>query len=350
MGLIEKGHSAAGECEADLVLAPVVPDDRKHQGVRKQKTLIRPLNCVGVALHSGTTVSMTLAPGERDSGIVFRRTDLSAETGLAEDKCEIAARWDHVVGTTMCTTLGNQHGVTIGTVEHLMAALYGCAVDNAVIEVDGPEIPIMDGSAQPFVFLIECAGLMEQDAPLRAVEVLKPVRIEEGGNLAELRPAERPSFTFEIDFDSAAVARQNISVTMINGTFKKEIARARTFGFAEDVEKLRAAGLALGGSLDNAIVVRGDQILNEDGLRYEDEFVRHKVLDAVGDLYLAGGPILGEFHGICSGHGMNNRLLRALFADPDAWRLSLIGGENHADKAMAARTGAPTMDRMAAAV
>ncbi len=313
MGLIEKEHALANDRKENATQALF------EQGVRKQKTLIRPVNCVGVALHSGAAVSMTLTPGEKDSGILIRRTD------LADGKNLIAARWDQVVGTSMCTTLGNEHDATIGTVEHLMAALYGCGVDNAVIEVDGPEIPIMDGSAQPFVFLIECAGLTEQDAPLRAIEVLKAVCIEDGACRAELRPAKRPSFTFEIDFASAAVARQNISVTMINGTFKKEIARARTFGFAEDVEKLRAAGLARGGSLDNAVVVSGDEILNEDGLRYDDEFVRHKVLDAVGDLYLAGGPIRGEFHGRCSGHGINNRLVRALFADPEAWRLSLVG-------------------------
>ncbi|MDP6173560.1 MAG: UDP-3-O-acyl-N-acetylglucosamine deacetylase [Rhodospirillales bacterium] len=327
MGLIENQPVKPGDITGDMEHSPLTLDAGMMQNVRKQKTLVRPVNCAGIALHSGATVSITLAPGEKDEGILFRRTDVS------RDKCEIRARWDKVVATTMCTTLGNDQGVTIRTVEHLMAALYGCGVDNAVIEVDGPEMPIMDGSAQPFVFLIECAGTVEQDAPLRAIEVLKPVRIKDGGAVAELRPAERPSFTFEIDFDSRAVARQDISVTMINGTFKKEIARARTFGFAEDVEKLRAAGLARGGSLDNAVVVSGDEILNEDGLRYEDEFVRHKVLDAVGDLYLAGAPILGEFQAVCSGHGINNQLVRALFADPDAWRLTLMGEANPEMKA-----------------
>lgn len=280
----------------------------------KQRTLKSSINCTGIALHSGSKVSMTLRPAEADSGIVFRRTD------IAGAGAEIPAVWDRVVDTTMSTTLGNRDGATVGTVEHLMAALAGCAIDNALVEVNGPEIPIMDGSAAPFVFLVECAGIVELDAPRRIVRILKPVSAENGDGFASLAPGNGFSLGFEIDFDSPAVSRQQIVVGLFDGTFKNELARARTFGFLHDVERLWAAGLAKGGSLDNAVVVSGENILNEEGLRYEDEFVRHKVLDAVGDLYLAGGPIIGRFHGVCSGHAANNRLLRRLFDDPEAWR------------------------------
>lgn len=279
-----------------------------------QTTLLRSISCVGVGLHSGAKVALTLNPAEVDSGIRIRRTDLP---GMPE----IPAQWDHVVDTRLCTTIGNADGVTVGTVEHLMAALSGCHIDNVLIEVDGPEIPIMDGSSQPFVFLMECAGIDILSRPRRSVEILKTVRVGSETEFAELGPYDSFSVRFEIDFDRTAVARQSLDVSLINGTFKKEIARARTFGFMDEVEKLRAAGLALGGSLDNAVVVDGDEILNEGGLRYDDEFVRHKVLDAVGDLYLAGGPLRGQYRGFRSGHALNNRLLRELFSDPEAWRI-----------------------------
>jgi UDP-3-O-[3-hydroxymyristoyl] N-acetylglucosamine deacetylase len=280
----------------------------------KQQTLQRPISCVGIALHSGKKVSLTLKPAEIDSGIVFRRTDLPGSD-------DIPARWDHVVDATMCTTLGNDDTVRVSTVEHLMAALSGCHIDNVIAEVNGPEVPVMDGSAQPFVFLIECAGVSEQNAPRRVIEILKPVKVEVDGKVAELVPSDSFSVGFQIDFDSEAVSKQEITVSLINGTFKKEIARARTFGFAHEVEQLRAAGLALGGSLDNAVVVDGDKVLNEGGLRYDDEFVRHKVLDAVGDLYLSGGPIRGHYRGFRAGHRLTNQLLRTLFSDAEAWRI-----------------------------
>lgn len=283
-----------------------------------QGTLKTSIHCTGVALHSGASVSMTLRPADIDSGIVFKRTDIAAGGAL------IPAKWNRAVGTRLCTTLGNDDGVTIGTVEHLMAALAGCGIDNALIEVNGPEVPIMDGSAEPFVFLIECAGIASQPAPRRIIRIEKPITVREGGYSASLLPGGGFSVRFEIDFDSAAVSRQTISMGLGNGTFKKELARARTFGFLHEVEKLRAAGLARGGSLNNAVVVSGDQILNEGGLRYEDEFVRHKALDAVGDLYLAGAPIIGRFHGVCSGHAINNRLLHALFADTEAFSYSVL--------------------------
>ncbi len=281
----------------------------------RQRTLKNAINCTGIALHAGTKVTMTLRPGEPDSGIVFRRTDIAGGAAI------IPATWDHVVDTRMCTMLGNSHGVTVCTVEHVMAALAGCRIDNAVIEVDGPEVPIMDGSAAPFVFLVECAGVVEQDAPRLYIRVLKPVSIVDDGHAVSLTPTvgKGLSASFEIDFDSPLVARQSISIGLTEGVFKDALARARTFGFLTDVERMRAAGLARGGSLDNAVVIGGDRILNEEGLRFADEFVRHKILDVVGDLYLAGGPIIGHFDGVCSGHSANNRLLRALFDDGEAW-------------------------------
>ena len=278
----------------------------------RQMTLKGPVECTGVALHSGDTVSMTLRPGAVGSGIVFRRTDIAGGS-------MIPATWDRVTDTRMSTTVGNEEGATVRTVEHLMAALRGCGIDNAVIDITGPEVPIMDGSAAPFVSLIEHAGIVAQARPRRVIRVRKPVVIDEGKRFASLSPGTGFSLDVEIEFDCAAVSRQTISIGLINGNFKKDLARARTFGFLHEVERLRAEGLVQGGSLDNAVVVSGDKILNEDGLCYEDEFVRHKVLDAVGDLYLAGAPIIGRFRGIRSGHAVTNRLLRALFADADAW-------------------------------
>ncbi len=262
---------------------------------------------------------MTLQPGDVNSGIVFRRTD-PAGGGV-----RVPATWRHVVDTRMCTTLGlearSTHGeARIGTVEHLLAAVAGSHVDNLLVELNGPEVPVMDGSAAPFMFLIDCAGVVEQGEARSAIQVLKQVAVGNHEAMASLSPSGGFSVSCEIDFEAAAIARQTYYVSLENGAFRSEIARARTFGFAEDVHKLRAAGLALGGSLDNAVVVDGDRVVNAEGLRYEDEFVRHKVLDAVGDLCLAGAPILGHFHGYRSGHSMHNRLLRALFADAEAWR------------------------------
>ena len=280
----------------------------------RQHTLKNAIDCTGIGLHSGVKVSMTLSPADVDTGIVFRRIDHAAG-GAA-----ITARWDTVVDTRLNTTIGNEAGVTIGTIEHLMAALSGCGIDNVEIAIDGPEVPVMDGSAAPFVFLIECAGIVQQDAPRRFIEVLKTIDVVDGSRAASLSPSDSFSVSFEIDFESTAISQQAYQGTLVNGTFRSEIARARTFGFEHEVAALQAAGLARGGSLDNAIVVSGDRVLNEDGLRYDDEFVRHKVLDSVGDLYLAGGPLLGHFHGCRSGHALNNALLNALFADLSAWR------------------------------
>lgn len=260
---------------------------------------------------------MTLRPAEADTGIRFLRTDVAG----AEP---IPARYDCVSDTTLCTTIGGA-GVKVATIEHLMAAFAGCGVDNALVELDGPEVPVMDGSSAPFVFLIECANLVEQAAAKRWIRILKPIEIGGEEKSASLVPADGFSVEFTIDFDNEVVARQTYFLDVQEGAFKAELARARTFGFAGEVDKLRALGLARGGSLDNVVVVDNNRILNEGGLRYGDEFVRHKILDSIGDLYLAGASIIGHFQGDCSGHAMNNALLHAMFADETAWCYSEDG-------------------------
>jgi len=279
----------------------------------RQRTLKSPIGCSGIGLHSGHTVSMTIHPAADDTGIIFRRTDLARGEG------DIAAHWRNVVDTRMATTIGNAFGARVGTIEHLMAAFAGCGIDNALVELDAAEVPVMDGSAAPFVFLIECAGIADRAAPRCAIKVVKPVRVGDGARSIAVRPAPGFSVSFEIDFDSGAIARQALGLRLMNGAFKTDIARARTFGFEHEVSALREAGLALGGSLDNAVVIRGDTVLNVEGLRYDDEFVRHKILDCIGDLYLAGGPIIGRVEGARSGHALNHKLLKALMADDDAW-------------------------------
>ena len=282
----------------------------------KQRTLKSAIHCSGIGLHNGLRVSMTLCPAAPNTGIVFRRLDLPAGQN------EIAATWRNAVETPLCTTLVGDGGATVSTIEHLMSALVGCDIDNAVVELTGSEVPIMDGSAAPFLFLIDCAGTTEQAAPRRAIRILKPVSVMDGSRAAHLRPGDGFVVDFEIDFDSPVIARQRWRVDVDRHSYRNDIAPARTFGFLSDVEKLRALGLARGGSLDNAVVIEGDRILNEGGLRFDNEFVRHKVLDCIGDLYLAGGPIIGQFQGYCAGHALTLRLLRALFAEQDAWTWS----------------------------
>jgi UDP-3-O-[3-hydroxymyristoyl] N-acetylglucosamine deacetylase len=276
-----------------------------------QRTLAKVVGCRGVGLHSGHRVAMTLGPAAPGAGIRFCRRDAG---------CEIRAEWTNVIASPLCTVLANEAGDTVGTVEHLLAALAGTRIDNAIIELDGPEVPIMDGSAAPFMSLIEGAGVVAQNALRQAIKVLKPVTVVDGGAAASLSPALGFSMSFEIDFDNPVIRRQAIDLAFHRETFKQELSRARTFGLLDDVDRLRAAGLARGGSLDNAVVVSGDHVLNRGGLRYGDEFVRHKLVDAFGDLYLAGGPIVGHFRGVRSSHAHTARLLAALFADNDAWR------------------------------
>jgi len=263
---------------------------------------------------------MTLHPAPPDTGIVFRR---------AGSAVEILANWANTIESPFCTVLSNGEGNTVGTVEHLMAALAGAAIDNAVIELDGREVPIMDGSSAPFLFLIECAGVVEQDAARRAIKVLKEVSVTEDGATAALLPDHDFSMSFEIDFDNPLIRRQEICLLFDAETFKTELSRARTFGLLDEVDRLRAAGFARGGSLDNAVVVSRDHVLNTGGLRYSDEFVRHKLLDAFGDLYLAGGPLLGSFRGVRSGHAHTRRLLAALFVDREAWCYTTVSQAAH---------------------
>lgn len=285
-----------------------------------QNTLLGVAECSGIGVHSGEKVTVRIKPAPVNSGITFIRTDITK--GMRE----IPARWDHVVDTKLCTVIGNKAGVKVATIEHLMAALHAFNITNAVIEIDGAEVPVMDGSSDSFVFLIEMAGIAPQNAHAKVIEILSPIEVTGTGKLARLSPALDSSYSFDIDFDQAAIARQSYSFSLSADAFKTEISRARTFGFFEEVDQLRKAGLARGGSLDNAVVIKDQQVMNEDGLRYGDEFVRHKLLDAVGDLALAGAVIRGHFHGSCSGHALNNQLLRALFADTSAWRYATVEG------------------------
>jgi UDP-3-O-[3-hydroxymyristoyl] N-acetylglucosamine deacetylase len=284
----------------------------------RQRTLKRPIGCVGVGLHCGHRVQLTLHPAPVGHGIVFRRTDLPS------GPVEVPARFDRVVDTRLCTGLGITEGseAQIGTIEHLTAALFGCGIDNALIELDGPEVPILDGSAAPFVFLLDCAGVLEQDTCRPEIEVLRPVRVEAEDAYAEFRPSAGPGFAMalSIAFDAPAIGRQALSLRLSPDAFRSELARARTFTLISEVAQLQAAGRAKGGSLDNAVVVDAARVLNPGGLRMPDEFVRHKLLDAVGDLALAGAALRGRFIAHRSGHTLNNRLLRALFADRSAWR------------------------------
>jgi len=282
-------------------------------GFLRQRTLKDSIHCSGIGLHSGVEVNMTLHPAEADTGIRFRRNGTVQRT-------EVAAIWQNAIETPLSTTLMGEADIKIGTIEHLLSALSGCAIDNVVIELNGPEVPVMDGSSAPFVFLIECAGSVTQDAPRRALEIRRDITVSDSQRAVTAMPGRGLSIDFEIDFDNAAVARQRWSFQVTQASYKREVSRARTFGFLEDVDRLREMGLALGGSLDNAIVIDGDRVLNDGGLRYDNEFVRHKVLDLIGDLALIGGPVIGKFCCKRTGHSMNLRLLQTLFADDAAWR------------------------------
>jgi UDP-3-O-[3-hydroxymyristoyl] N-acetylglucosamine deacetylase len=290
---------------------PVVRDG----AVRTQKTLRNPIGCVGTGLHTGAKVSLTLHPADPDSGVRFVRYDRPG--GAA-----IPARFDRVCDTAVYTALGDAAGRTIGAVEHLMAALAICEIDNVLVEVGGPELPIMDGSAQPFVFLMECAGTTAQDRPRRWVEVLKPVSVEAHGKYARLEPAAELILDCAMHLEHPLIASQAMALAFEPEAFKSAIACARAFAFAERVEELWSHGLARGGSLKNTVVVSRERVLNDEGLRFPDEFVRHKMLDSLGDLYLAGAPLRGRFIGRSAGPTMHNKLLRELFADPAAWQMA----------------------------
>ncbi len=279
----------------------------------RQRTLKNTIRASGVGLHTGKKVLMVLKPAPVDTGVVFRRADMD---GVAE----VRAYAENVGDTMLGTTLMNGE-VRVSTVEHLLSAFAGLGIDNAYVELSAPEVPIMDGSAGPFVFLLQSAGIEEQPAAKRFVRVLKPVQVTEGDKWARFEPYNGFKVNFEIEFDHPVFKKraQTASMDFSTTSFLKEISRARTFGFTRDHEFLRARNLALGGTMDNSIVLDDYRILNEDGLRYEDEFVKHKILDAIGDLYLLGHSLIGEFSGYKSGHALNNRLLRTLIAERAAW-------------------------------
>ena len=259
---------------------------------------------------------MFVRPGKQNSGIRFVRKDAPVDEGLIE------ARWDNVIDTRLSTVIGNEYGVSVSTIEHLMAAFRTCGIDNAVVEVDGPEVPIMDGSAGPFVSLFERVGTANQAARRKAILIRRPIEIHDKEKYAILTPDHTARVSVEIDFPSAAIGSQKLTVETFSDSFKHDVARARTFGFAEEIEQLQQRGLALGGSLRNAILVNGDHIVNKEGLRFKDEFVRHKVLDCVGDLALAGTAIVGHYYGHKPGHKLNHALLCRLFAERSAWSYS----------------------------
>jgi UDP-3-O-[3-hydroxymyristoyl] N-acetylglucosamine deacetylase len=285
-------------------------------GTLARRTLRAAISCVGRGLHSGADVTLVLVPAPAGAGVTFRRTDL----GL-----DIAARYHNVVDTRLCTVVG-EGAARVGTVEHLMAALAASGIDDLVVEVDGPELPILDGSAANFLFLIESAGIVEHGGARQTIEILRPVRVARDESFAELRPRAPGGSGFDlavsIEFAAPAIGAQALSLTLTPETFATELAAARTFTLAGEIEALREAGLAKGGSLANAIVVDGETVLNPAGLRWPDEFVRHKMLDVVGDLALAGAPISGRFIGHRTGHAINNLLLRTLFADAANYRIT----------------------------
>ena len=281
----------------------------------RQRTLNNSIRATGVGLHTGEKVYLTLKPAAADTGIVFRRTDLVPPV-------DIRAQPDNVGDTTLSTTLVKGQ-VRISTVEHLLSAMAGLGIDNAIVELTAPEVPIMDGSSGPFVFLIQSAGIVEQDAAKKFIRIKREVKVQDGDKMASFRPYEGFRVDFTIDFNHPAFSSEtlNASVDFSTSSFVKEVSRARTFGFMHEIEYLRSIGLARGGSLDNAIVVDQQQILNEEGLRYKDEFVKHKILDAIGDLYQLGYTLIGEFVAYKSGHALNNAALKALLADPEAWEM-----------------------------
>ena len=281
----------------------------------RQRTLRNAIRATGVGLHTGDKVYLTLKPAPVDSGIVFRRTDLNPPV-------DVVARAENVGDTTLSTTLMNGD-VRVSTVEHLLSAMAGLGIDNAIVELSAPEVPIMDGSAGPFVFLLQSAGIEEQEAAKKFIRIKRPVTVEQDDKVARFLPFDGFKVSFAIDFDHPVFRDRSgyAEFDFSSTSFVKEVSRARTFGFAHEIEYLRSQGLARGGSVDNAIVVDEYRILNEDGLRYEDEFVKHKVLDAIGDLYLLGYSLIGEFKAFKSGHALNNASLRALIAQTDAWEM-----------------------------
>jgi UDP-3-O-[3-hydroxymyristoyl] N-acetylglucosamine deacetylase len=278
----------------------------------KQRTVRDNISCTGIGLHSGKKVRMTIKPAPPDSGIQFIRVDLSVPQ-------VIKAHFENVIDTNLSTTIGVD-GTRVSTVEHLMAAFFGLGIDNALVEIDGPEVPIMDGSAAPFIFLLKSAGIREQRRPKQFIIIKKPLRIQDGNRSISIKPSKELKISFSIDFPHPLIKDQQYDFQFSDSNFVKEISKARTFGFLKDMKTLRDAGLAQGGSLDNAIVIDDYRILNEDGLRYSDEFVRHKILDFIGDMAIIGAPVIGHFSIERSGHSLNQALLKKLVANKGHWK------------------------------
>jgi UDP-3-O-[3-hydroxymyristoyl] N-acetylglucosamine deacetylase len=279
-----------------------------------QTTIQNPISCYGIGVHSGKKTQVTLRPAKPDTGVIFVRTDVTA----CDNK--IQASYYNVFDTTLSTSIRNDAGMQVSTIEHLMAAIWGCAVSNIIIEIDGPEVPIMDGSSKPFVFMIECAGRKQQNAPMRYLKLIKEVRVTDGsGSEIIARPSMEAYIDLTIDFASPVIGKQQ-HVFSSNVSFKDEIADSRTFGFVHELDYLQSKGLAKGASLDNAIGIDKDVILNHDGLRHKNEFVRHKLLDLLGDLFSSGGSFIGELHGYKTSHSINNEFLRKVFSDPTSYK------------------------------
>lgn len=287
----------------------------------QQRTLRQAIRASGIGLHSGRKVFMSLLPAGPDTGIVFRRTDL-------DPVVELPSRADWLREATMCSTLVDDQGTRVATIEHLMSALAGLGVDNCIVELSSPEVPIMDGSAAPFVFLIQSAGIHEQEAPKRFLRIRQPVQVADGDKWARFEPHDGYRLSFAIEFAHPALRRsgQQVTLDFSTTTYIKEVARARTFGFMRELDALRANNLGLGASLDNVVALDDFRVVNQDGLRYEDEFVRHKILDAVGDLYLLGHSVIGAYSAYKSGHALNNKLVRAVLEDRAAWEVVTYSG------------------------
>jgi len=282
-----------------------------------QKTVLADVKMTGVGLHSGADITLSIKPAPVNAGITFIRNDITDKNN------QIPALWNQVADTQLCTVIANEDGASVGTIEHLMSALRGLGIDNAIIELNGAEVPIMDGSAMPFIEAIDAVGVQTQSAQRKIIKILKEVSVMHDGKRVTLKPADGYIFGGEIEFDHPEIGNQKFETQLVNGNFRHDIAEARTFGFLHEVEWMRSQGLAQGGSLDNAIVLDKEEgsVLNPDGLRFEDEFIRHKLLDAIGDLYLAGMPILGAYDGVKAGHAINNEILHELFAHKDAYEV-----------------------------
>ena len=282
---------------------------------KSQKTINSKISCKGIGVHSGNHASMTFSPAPVNSGIIFRRTDFDSKKSL------IKAKYDNVIGTNLGTSLTNEHGAKVSTVEHLMAAIWGCGIDNLYIDIQGEEIPIMDGSSEPFIFLFECAGIKTQEEARKFIEITREIRVEEDDKFAQVSPSKDFSIELEVAFEHQKISKQKFIYEPESTSFKNDISRARTFGFKHEIDALHKMNLAKGGSLDNAIVIDNGNVINQEGLRYEDELVRHKALDFVGDVYLSGHFIIGAFKAYKTGHKLNNMLMHELFSSKDNYRI-----------------------------